>query len=121
MENTESVSIMLSQLQAWSIQLSLDDFGTGYSSLSYLHRFPFNTLKIDRSFVNRMGVDGESLEIVRTIITLAHSLNMNVTAEGVETVAQLNQLKALKCNHGQGYVFSEPVDCEAAEALIAAQ
>ena len=119
MENTESVSIMLSQLQAWSIQLSLDDFGTGYSSLSYLHRFEFNTLKIDRSFVNRMGIDGESWEIVRTIITLAHSLNMNVTAEGVETIAQLDQLKALKCDRGQGYLFSKPVDCEAAGALIA--
>lgn len=121
MENTESATIIFLQLRAQGVQLFLDDFGTGYSSLSYLHRFPFNTLKIDRSFVNRMGNDGECLEIVRTIITLAHSLGMNVTAEGVETPAQLTQLRALKCDRAQGYFFSKPVDCEVARALIVAE
>jgi EAL domain-containing protein (putative c-di-GMP-specific phosphodiesterase class I) len=112
---------MLSQLRSVGIQLYMDDFGTGYSSLSYLHRFPMDTLKIDRSFVNRMGVDGENLEIVRAIVTLAHNLGMNVTAEGVETTEQLALLKALKCEYGQGYFFSKPVDSIQAEALIAAQ
>ena len=89
--------------------------------MSYLHRFPFNTLKIDRSFVQRMGIDSESLEIVRTIVTLAHTLEMNVTAEGVEDLAQLAQLSALRCEHGQGYFFAKPLDCKAAEVLIADQ
>jgi diguanylate cyclase (GGDEF)-like protein/PAS domain S-box-containing protein len=120
-ENAESAAIMLSQLRSVGIQLYMDDFGTGYSSLSYLHRFPMDTLKIDRSFVNRMGVDGENLEIVRAIVTLAHNLGMNVTAEGVETTEQLALLKALKCEYGQGYFFSKPVDSIQAEALIAAQ
>ena len=119
-QNAESASFMLKQLQTLGVKLFLDDFGTGYSSLSYLHRFPFNTLKIDRSFVSRIGVDGENSEIVRTIITLAHSLGMNVTAEGVETAAQLAQLCAMKCEHGQGYFFSKPLECEAAGALIMA-
>ena len=119
--NAESAAIVLKQLQKLGVKLFLDDFGTGYSSLSYLYRFPFNTLKIDRSFVSRMGVDGENSEIVRTILTLAHSMGMNVTAEGVETVVQLTQLNALKCEHGQGYFFSPPVDVHGAEALIAAQ
>lgn len=119
MENAESATIMLSQLQTLGVQLYMDDFGTGYSSLSYLHRFPIDILKIDRSFVSRMGVDDENLEIVRTIMTLAHNLGMNVTAEGVETAEQLALLRALKCEYGQGYLFSKPVDGEAAGALIA--
>lgn len=109
------------QLQCLGVKFFLDDFGTGYSSLSYLYRFPFNTLKIDRSFVRRMGVNGENSEIVRTIITLAHSMSMNMTAEGVETAAQLAQLRALKCEYGLGYFFSKPVDCKAARAILAAQ
>lgn len=118
---TDSTAAMLGQLQALGVQLQIDDFGTGYSSLSYLHRFPIDTLKIDRSFVSRMGVDGENTEIVRTIVTLAHNLNMNVTAEGIETETQLTQLRALNCEHGQGYFFSRPVNSKAAEALIATQ
>ena len=119
-ENTASAAIMLKQLRELGVKLFLDDFGTGYSSLSYLHRFEFNALKIDRSFVSSIGFDGENLEIVRTIVTLAHALDMNVTAEGVETTTQLAQLIGLKCEHGQGFLFSKPVDCESAGALIAA-
>jgi len=118
MEDGESAVTMLSQLRDLGIHLSIDDFGTGYSSLSYLHRFPINTLKIDRSFVSRMGNNGENTEIVRAIIMLAHSLGMDVVAEGVETAQHLAQLRALGCEFGQGYFFSKPVDCEAATALL---
>ena len=121
MENTESATIMLSQLRALGIQLCMDDFGTGYSSLSYLHRFPINTLKIDRSFISSMSMNSENLEIVRTIIALARNLNLDVTAEGVETAEQLAQLRALQCEYGQGYFFSKPVDSEVAGKLIATQ
>lgn len=119
MENAEAATTMFLQLRARNIQLSIDDFGTGYSSLSYLHRFPVNTLKVDRSFVSRMRSDDENLEIVRAIVTLAHTLKMDVIAEGVETGEQLTQLKLLGCEQGQGYFFSKPLDSSAAEALIA--
>lgn len=119
LENAESATAMLLQLRALGVQLSIDDFGTGYSSLSHLHRLPFNTLKIDRSFVSNMDVGSKNAEIVRAIATLAHNLGMDVTAEGVETADQLAQLRALQCKHGQGYFFSKPVDGKAAGALIA--
>ncbi|MDX2213448.1 MAG: EAL domain-containing protein [Oculatellaceae cyanobacterium bins.114] len=119
MENTDSAAMMLSELQAMGIRLSMDDFGTGYSSLSYLHRFPVDTLKIDRSFINKIDRDGEQLAIVRTIMTLAWNLGMDVIAEGIETLMQLAQLRSLKCEYGQGYFFSKPLDSEAAERLIA--
>lgn len=118
MENTDSATLMLSELQALGIRLSMDDFGTGYSSLSYLHRFPVDTLKIDRSFINKIDRDGEQLAIVRTIMTLAWNLGMDVIAEGVETLTQLAQLRSLKCEYGQGYFFSKPLDSQAAELLI---
>ncbi|MBW4575089.1 MAG: EAL domain-containing protein [Aphanothece sp. CMT-3BRIN-NPC111] len=120
MENAEATTIMFQQLKALGIQLSIDDFGTGYSSLSYLHRFPLNTLKIDRSFVSHMSIDGENSEIVQAIVTLAHSLHMDVIAEGVETAHQLAQLRALQCGQAQGYFFSKPVDSAAAGHLLAA-
>jgi len=118
MENAETASTMLTQLRALGVHLSIDDFGTGYSSLSYLHRFPVNTLKIDRSFISRMGAGDENTEIVRTIITLASNLGMKVIAEGVETLAQLTLLKEMKCEYGQGYLFSRPINAEAAGLLI---
>jgi diguanylate cyclase (GGDEF)-like protein len=118
MDNAESAASMLMQLRELGIQLSIDDFGTGYSSLSYLHRFPVNTLKIDRSFVSRMGEGGENAEIVRTIITLASNLGMAVIAEGVETQEQHAQLEALKCDYGQGYLYSMALEAEAALRLI---
>ncbi|MBW4441378.1 MAG: EAL domain-containing protein [Plectolyngbya sp. WJT66-NPBG17] len=118
MENTESAMDMLLQLKAMGIQLSVDDFGTGYSSLGYLYRFPMDVLKIDQSFVSRVDVDGEKLELVRTIITLAWNLGMDVVAEGVETTKQLAQLKALKCEYAQGYLFSKPLTRTDAAKLI---
>jgi EAL domain-containing protein (putative c-di-GMP-specific phosphodiesterase class I) len=118
MKNAEIATELLMQLCALGVHLSIDDFGTGYSSLSYLHRFPVTTLKIDRSFIGRMGHGGENSEIVRTINTLAHNLGMEVIAEGVETVEQLEQLKSMNCALGQGYLFSRPLDANMARAFI---
>lgn len=118
-ENAESAAAMLLQLKSLGIQVYIDDFGTGYSSLNYLHRFPIDALKIDRSFISRMGVSNENSEIVQTIITMAHNLSMSVVAEGIETAEQLTQLRALQCESGQGYFFSRPLIGEAAGVLIA--
>jgi diguanylate cyclase (GGDEF)-like protein len=118
MENVETATEMLEQLQTLGVQLAMDDFGTGYSSLSNLHRFPINTLKIDRSFITRMAENNENAEIVRTISGLAQNLGMDVVAEGVETREQLDLLRSLGCQYGQGYYFSKPLDHQAAEAFI---
>lgn len=118
MDNTDLAITMLKQLHDLGIQLSIDDFGTGYSSLSYLPRFPVNSLKIDRSFVSRMNLNDENLEIVRTIVMLAHNLSMEVVAEGIETEEQLAQLRALSCDFGQGYLFSAPMTADSAAALM---
>jgi EAL domain-containing protein (putative c-di-GMP-specific phosphodiesterase class I) len=118
MDNVETATEMLKKLRALGIKLSIDDFGTGYSSLSYLHRFPIDTLKVDRSFVVNMSEDGENVEIVRTIVSLAQNLGMNVIAEGVETKEQLAALRKLGCENGQGYFFSKPVNAKTAENLI---
>lgn len=105
-------------LREMGIGLHLDDFGTGYSSLNYLHRFPFDTLKIDRSFIQRVCYHKESVEIVRTILDLAHSLNMEVVAEGIETLDQLHCLRGLGCRYGQGYYFARPLAPEAVVGLL---
>jgi EAL domain-containing protein (putative c-di-GMP-specific phosphodiesterase class I) len=117
MENIETATRTLEQLQALGVELSIDDFGTGYSSLSYLQRFPVNTLKIDRSFVSRITESEGTAEIVRTIMHLGQQLGMDVIAEGVETEQQSAQLRALGCEFAQGYYFSRPMDRSAAEAL----
>ncbi len=119
MENPEMAAQMLAELQQLGVNISLDDFGTGYSSLSYLHRFPIDTLKIDRSFVQHVDEAGEQLEIVRTIITLAWNLGIDAVAEGVETTKHLNQLRLLRCDYGQGYFFAKPLMPELASALLA--
>jgi diguanylate cyclase (GGDEF)-like protein/PAS domain S-box-containing protein len=119
MENLDAATQTLLKLRKRKIQLSIDDFGTGYSSLSYLHRFPVDTLKIDRSFIDEIKSGQENSAIVKAIVTLAHMLNMDVIAEGIENTAQLDQLKLLKCEHGQGYYFSRPLSREEAEKLIA--
>lgn len=120
MDQGEQTIAKLSQLRARNIQLSIDDFGQGYSSLSYLHRFPINILKIDRAFVEQMAEGNEHIEIVRTITMLAHTLNMSVVAEGVETQHQVDVLKRFGCEYGQGYLFSHPLGAIAAEEAIAA-
>jgi EAL domain-containing protein (putative c-di-GMP-specific phosphodiesterase class I) len=98
--------------------LSIDDFGTGYSSLSYLHRFPIDTLKIDRSFVTSIVNDKENIEIVRTILMLAENLGMDVVAEGVETQEQMSILRQLFCHSGQGFFFSKSMNVTQVEQMI---
>ncbi|HYY97974.1 MAG TPA: EAL domain-containing protein [Pyrinomonadaceae bacterium] len=119
MSDADSVTGTLRSLKEIGVELQLDDFGTGYSSLSYLHRFPVDALKIDRSFVGRIGPGGANSELARAIVTMAHSLGMSVVAEGVETEEQSAELRAMACEYGQGHLFSAAVDCEGAEALIA--
>lgn len=120
-ENISNVVDVLYQLRALGIRLAIDDFGTGYSSLSYLPRFPLTTLKIDRSFVNEISDCNDNLEIVRTILSLAHKLRMDVVAEGVETETQANRLREMGCEYGQGYFFYKPLGVEAATRLLAKQ
>ena len=118
-QNVEAAVELLNELRTLGVQLSIDDFGTGYSSLSYLHRFPINTLKIDRSFVTQMAEHLENVEIVRTIVMLAQNLGMDVVAEGVETKEQLALLRRLGCENGQGFLFSPPLRLEDVGGFIA--
>jgi EAL domain-containing protein (putative c-di-GMP-specific phosphodiesterase class I) len=111
----------LRRMQSIGIEWSIDDFGTGYSSLSYLHRLRADTIKVDRSFVSRIGAEDNGSEMVCTIVALAQNLGMDVVAEGVETAEQLSQLEALGCEYVQGFYFSRPVDVAAADGLIASQ
>ena len=117
-ENPEEAISLLGRLKALGVRLYIDDFGTGYSSLSYLHRLPIDGLKIDRSFIINMGENGENQQLVRTIMLLAHDLNITVIAEGVETASQLSLIKAMQCEFGQGYLFSRPVDKDQALAYL---
>jgi EAL domain-containing protein (putative c-di-GMP-specific phosphodiesterase class I) len=121
MENVTHVVDVLCELRALGIRLAIDDFGTGYSSLSYLPRFPLTTLKIDRSFVDQIDDCNDNLEIVRTILSLAHNLRMDVVAEGVETATQAAQLKQMGCEYGQGFFFYKPMDMESASRLLSEQ
>jgi EAL domain-containing protein (putative c-di-GMP-specific phosphodiesterase class I) len=118
-EDAKSTAAMLAELRALGVQVQIDDFGTGYSSLGYLQRLPIDTLKIDRTFVSRIGKDGNGSEIVRTILTLAHDLGMKVVAEGIETDEQLAKLNAMECEYGQGYLFTKPINSQMATALLA--
>ena len=118
MSDPESMVVTLDELRRRGVELSLDDFGTGYSSLSYLHRFPLDTLKIDRSFVSRMGRAPEAFRLVRSIIELGHDLGLDVVAEGVEAADEAERLRELGCDFAQGYFYSRPVSAEAAEAIL---
>lgn len=119
MENADLALEMFLEMRKLGIKLLIDDFGTGYSSLARLHQLPIDTLKIDRCFVTQMEAQKESLEIVRTIVTLAHGLEMDVVAEGIETVSQLQRLQSLGCEYGQGFLFAKPLDPDQATQLLA--
>ncbi|HMO80053.1 MAG TPA: EAL domain-containing protein [Pyrinomonadaceae bacterium] len=118
MENAEHTINILRRLKNIGVQLSIDDFGTGYSSLSYLHRLPFDTLKIDRSFVNNVGEKGENSGILQTIVSLAKNLNMRAVAEGIETETQMAVLRNLGCEFAQGYLFAKPKGKDETEKLL---
>ena len=118
MQDPDAAVTMLNRIKATGVSLSLDDFGTGYSSLAYLGRFPFDTLKIDRSFVQTMVTEPNSATIAMTIIDLAHRMRLSVVAEGVETVAQLGLLRKHGCDQIQGYLFSRPLAEPALRALL---
>jgi len=118
MEDIEGAIKKLEALRNMDINIAIDDFGTGYSSLGYLARLPVNTLKVDRSFIITMTKEADSMTIVSTIISLAHSLKMKVVAEGVETEEQSRYLKLMKCDEMQGYLFSKPVPASELTKLL---
>jgi EAL domain-containing protein (putative c-di-GMP-specific phosphodiesterase class I) len=119
MADAEASRLLLESLDALGVSLAVDDFGTGYSSLSYLKQFPVDVLKVDRTFVDGLPGDGEDVAIVSTIISLAESLGMDVTAEGIETVEQADTLTAMGCTKGQGFLFARPVPIEVFRAGLA--
>ncbi len=116
--NISTAMGVLGSLRRLGVSLLMDDFGTGYSSLSYLHSFPFDVLKIDRSFVSRMNEGDQPLQIVRTIIELARVLGMDVVAEGIETYEQYRLLREMGCRFGQGFLFARPMSAEAVTQLL---
>ena len=118
MQNLKAGAGVIRQLHEMSVHLHIDDFGVGYSSLSYLHNFPVDTLKVDRSFVSRMDGTPQQTAIVRAIVSLARNLGMDVIAEGVETDAQADVLRALRCASAQGFLFSRPLPAAEAERVI---
>ncbi len=118
MGNAEAAIEVLNQIRRLGVQLSIDDFGTGYSNLSYLHRFPIDTLKVDRAFVSTMEDGTENGEIVKTVIALAKALRLSVIAEGIESIHQMHQLRILGCHYGQGFLFSRPVPVSEATRII---
>jgi len=119
MQNTEATLAALHRLRELGVKISMDDFGTGFSALSYLRRFPFDKLKIDRSFISDLSHDDNALAIVRAVTTMAISLGMITTAEGVETADELAQVRLLGCTEVQGYFISRPQSIEIITRLIA--
>jgi EAL domain-containing protein (putative c-di-GMP-specific phosphodiesterase class I) len=118
MEDSDNVLAMLNDLRGRGITISLDDFGTGYSSLSYLKRFPIDTLKIDQAFIRDIGNSPDDEAITRAIIAMAHSMGMDVVAEGVETDVHLDFLRKEGCDYIQGYLLSRPIpDAELSQLL----
>ncbi len=112
MEKNQETTAVIKELQTLGVQIQIDDFGVGYSSLSYLSNFPIDALKIDQSFVNQITANGNQSKIVKAIINLAHGLGIEVIAEGVETENQLQQLRTMGCEYGQGYLISKPIGPE---------
>jgi EAL domain-containing protein (putative c-di-GMP-specific phosphodiesterase class I) len=118
MRDASTTFTTLEVLKDLGVQVAIDDFGTGYSSLSYLKRFPVDTLKIDRSFVDGLGRDPQDTAIVQSIIALAQTLLLRVTAEGIETTSQRAHLRAMGCDLGQGYLFARPVGPAELERML---
>jgi len=118
--NIEETIVTLERLKAMGVHLEIDDFGTGYSSLSYLRRLPFDTLKIDRSFVRELSSEGDGVDMVRAIVEMARSLHLDVIAEGVETEEQLAQLERVGCGRVQGFLFSRPLEAAKASKVCRA-
>jgi EAL domain-containing protein (putative c-di-GMP-specific phosphodiesterase class I) len=116
---TDQVISRLDELRSIPVELYLDDFGTGFSSLSYLHRYRLDALKIDRSFITRIGELHNDAPIVASIVNLAKELGMGVIAEGVETHLQAERLATFECPHAQGFLFSPPLSAEEARAYLA--
>ena len=116
-QDDEATISELRDLKELGVRIALDDFGTGYSSLSYLHRFPFDKLKIDRSFINGFETNDRRANIIRAIVAMAVSLGIEVTAEGVETEDQLLLLKLMGCTFAQGYFFAKPMPADAIPIL----
>ncbi len=114
------MSAVLTELAGQGVRAQIDDFGTGYSSLTFLQHFPGDALKIDRSFISSMDSDPGSDAIVRAVTVLAHNLDLEVVAEGVETPDQLEKLQELGCDYAQGFLLGRPLDAPAAEQLVAA-
>lgn len=121
MDDANGTIATLQSLRRLGIELCIDDFGTGYSSLRYLQRFPVQTVKIDHSFVQQIGQDRESISIVKAIVLLSHTLGLDVVAEWIEHPDQLAELEAMGCEYGQGFLFSRPLDSQAAGLLLAGQ
>ena len=118
-ENANAVTAMLEALRTRGLKTYIDDFGTGYSSLGYLHRFPVDGLKIDRTFVTPLNGTDASATMVRTILDLAENLDVDVVAEGIETIEQANQLAQMGCPKAQGYFFGKPAAAHTHEDLLA--
>ena len=121
MKDAASALLVLQALKEIGVLLAIDDFGTGYSSLSYLQRFPLDILKVDRMFVEELGMRTGGDEIVAAVIQLAHALGLQVVAEGVETEQQLDVLRSLECDFAQGFLFSRPVPAAELRALLGRQ
>jgi len=115
MSDVKAATVALRELRSLGLHLAVDDFGTGYSSLTYLKRFPVEAIKVDRSFVNGLGIDSEDSTIVEAVVKLGHSLNLQVVAEGVETPLQLARLREIGCDRAQGYLFGRPRPAELIE------
>lgn len=118
MQDVEEAIVRLEQLRALGVRLALDDFGTGFSSISYVKRFPIDIIKIDKSYVDGLGNDGRDSDLVRTIVSLGHSLGLTIIAEGIERVEQVEFLKALECHEAQGFYFAKPAAPEAIRDLL---
>jgi EAL domain-containing protein (putative c-di-GMP-specific phosphodiesterase class I) len=118
MADPERALATVARLSALGVRIAIDDFGTGYSSLSYLKRFPVDTLKIDRSFVDGLGRDPQDTAIVQSVIALAKTLLLRVTAEGIETPSQRAHLREMGCDLGQGFLFARPVSPAVLEHML---